>query len=345
MKTEHAEEYTQSLGQIVAGGWRQIALGEQLGVPKALGLTTREWVEQRLGGYVRLSVAERHGAVKELTDDGLSTRRIADVVGVSHETVAGDVRKLTPGQNGDSTNAEPIDVVAALAVGRVKDKQTKRREREDRLREERRLQEQTALGAIDDFEPGLSVADLREWRPEGVSAIVTDPPYVGESLPLYEALADFAVDVLPDGGGLVVMTWQPILADVIRVMERPELVYRWCLAWTFGTSERTPNHQSRVFDGWKPVLVYHKSYVPDDATYLYDVIVSEDKDKELHEWGQSLEGFQRLVKAVSEPGDLVCDPFLGAGTTAVAALSQARLFTGCDIDAGAIETTKQRLNV
>jgi site-specific DNA-methyltransferase (adenine-specific) len=46
---------------------------------------------------------------------------------------------------------------------------------------------------------------------------------------------------------------------------------------------------------------------------------------------------------VAEPGELVCDPFLGGGTTALAALSQGRNFVGADIDPSAIETAQGRL--
>lgn len=92
MKQEDAEEYTQALGQVVAGGWRQVALGERLGVPEALGLSTREWVEQRLGGYVRMAIPERKDAVAELAAEGMSQREIAGVLGVDPMTVNRDLK-------------------------------------------------------------------------------------------------------------------------------------------------------------------------------------------------------------------------------------------------------------
>lgn len=95
MRPEDAEEFTQSLGQITAGAWRQIALAERLGVPKALGLTTREWAEERLGGYVRLSIPDRREAVAELTEEGLGTSAVADVLGVDASTVRGDKREIS----------------------------------------------------------------------------------------------------------------------------------------------------------------------------------------------------------------------------------------------------------
>jgi DNA modification methylase len=54
-------------------------------------------------------------------------------------------------------------------------------------------------------------------------------------------------------------------------------------------------------------------------------------------------GFERLVQAFSSPGDLICDPFLGSGTTAVAALAHGRRFIGADIDARTVEAARNRL--
>lgn len=107
MNAQDAEEYTQSLGQIVSGGWRQIALGEKLGVPKALGLSTEDWVKSRLGGYVRLSIAERREAVSELAEEGRSNRDIAGVLGVSKDTVRND--KAGDKSPGDQKNPKNND--------------------------------------------------------------------------------------------------------------------------------------------------------------------------------------------------------------------------------------------
>ena len=45
----------------------------------------------------------------------------------------------------------------------------------------------------------------------------------------------------------------------------------------------------------------------------------------------------------SNEGDLVCDPFLGSGTTAVAALESQRRFIGCDVNPKYVEMSKTRL--
>jgi predicted transcriptional regulator len=91
MSHDDAEEFTQSLGQIVGGSWRQIALADRLGVPKALGLSLEAWVKQRLGGYIRLAVDDRRQAVIELSAEGHSQRQIASVLGVDQKTISNDL--------------------------------------------------------------------------------------------------------------------------------------------------------------------------------------------------------------------------------------------------------------
>lgn len=46
--------------------------------------------------------------------------------------------------------------------------------------------------------------------------------------------------------------------------------------------------------------------------------------------GKPLWLMQALVRDYSRPGDIVCDPFVGSGTTAVAALSEGRRFIGAE---------------
>src|SRR5205814_2114548 len=65
-------------------------------------------------------------------------------------------------------------------------------------------------------------------------------------------------------------------------------------------------------------------------------------DKRFHAWGQSESGMGQLVDRLTLPGQLVCDPFLGGGTTAVACLRLGRRFVGCDINAEALKMARLR---
>jgi site-specific DNA-methyltransferase (adenine-specific)/adenine-specific DNA-methyltransferase len=52
---------------------------------------------------------------------------------------------------------------------------------------------------------------------------------------------------------------------------------------------------------------------------------------------------ERVVSAVTLPGDLVIDPFCGSGTTGAVALRLGRRFVGCDCSEVAVEVARARL--
>jgi len=52
---------------------------------------------------------------------------------------------------------------------------------------------------------------------------------------------------------------------------------------------------------------------------------------------------ERVIRASSNPGDLILDCFLGSGTTAAVAQKLGRRWIGCDLNKGAIQTAAKRL--
>ncbi len=52
---------------------------------------------------------------------------------------------------------------------------------------------------------------------------------------------------------------------------------------------------------------------------------------------------ERIIRASSNPGDIVLDCFIGSGTTAAVAQKLGRRWIGADINKGAIQTTEKRL--
>lgn len=60
--------------------------------------------------------------------------------------------------------------------------------------------------------------------------------------------------------------------------------------------------------------------------------------------GKPLGLMQAIVRDYSRPGDLVCDPFIGSGTTAVAALSEGRRFVGSEQKPEHYEIARRRLD-
>lgn len=310
----------------------------RLGAEKVnLAAAARLWAERRAGELLAESVVPRgnhakgrEGSTKSLPDSVTKkeSHRWQKLAAIDADDFAQTIAEMVP--EGRITYAEI-------------ERRAKRREREETKRE----QEATLVREVREagVRHSVEVADIRSFVTSPVAAIVTDPPYItDDAVELYAELRDFALRSLEPHGALVAMTWQPILLDVMRALDHPRLVYRWTVAWVSGAHESTADHARRVFDRWKPVLVYHLDGWHEKAGMLTDVVSSgRDVDKGIHEWQQGLDGFRQLIRAVSEPGDVICDPFVGGGTTALAALAEDRHFVGCDVAPDAVASTEARL--
>ena len=69
-----------------------------------------------------------------------------------------------------------------------------------------------------------------------------------------------------------------------------------------------------------------------------------DKGPGRRKGGKPIGLMRQIVKDYTRAGDLILDPFCGHGTTGAAAVAEGRRFVGCDIDAAAVEVSRQRLN-
>lgn len=192
-----------------------------------------------------------------------------------------------------------------------------------------------------------------------VDVIITDPPYPAEYLPLYgirnghevdghsdfmeDGLAEIAKRLLKPGGICAVMVGQSYLPEILeRMLDNSGLTYHWTLAYLTPGGQAVQLWQRKVNTFWKPILIFTNGEYAGE--WLGDVTKSDvnDNDKNHHHWGQSESGMADLVGRLSKPGQLVCDPFLGGGTTAVVCHGLGRKFVGCDIDETAVATSTAR---
>lgn len=178
---------------------------------------------------------------------------------------------------------------------------------------------------------------------DSVDAIITDPPYPKEFLPLYGQLAERAARLLKPGGSLLAMCGQSYLPDILNLITS-HLNYQWIISYQTPGGQSPQIWQRKVNTFWKPVLWFVKGEYT--GKWHGDVIKSDvnDNDKRYHHWGQSESGIARLVEDYSQPGDLILDPFCGGGTTGFVAIRLSRRFIGIDIDNEAIKISQERLN-
>jgi 16S rRNA G966 N2-methylase RsmD len=256
---------------------------------------------------------------------------VAPMFNVSERTVSSGVLVRRTGP----------DLVEQVISGRLPLARAERIIR-DRDAQGRRITQAKAEAAMSG-EPAtvdIRVGDFREVLADlsDVDAIITDPPYGFEFLPLLADLAVFADKVLAPDGVLVVLMGQTHLPDVYRLLDggRP---YRWTGCY-LTSGPAYVSHARRMHSNWKPLLMYG------GGSRVSDVIESEGSDadaKSHHRWGQDYSAFHTIIERFTTRGQTVVDPFMGSGTTLLAAHAQGRHAIGCDVDPEAIATCRERL--
>lgn len=176
---------------------------------------------------------------------------------------------------------------------------------------------------------------------DSVDLVLTDPPYPKEYLPLWADLGRVAARVLKPSGFLVSYSGAMFLPDIMGMLGEHLTWY-----WLGGLHHRGPMCRiwSRgVLQGMKPILIYQKQPHQAQGRWFIDLVESPKQDKKYHKWGQPVIPTRRLLETFSEPGDLVLDPFLGGGTTAVACFQTGRRCIGYEVDPDMAETARQRV--
>jgi DNA modification methylase len=76
-----------------------------------------------------------------------------------------------------------------------------------------------------------------------------------------------------------------------------------------------------------------------------DCVQSSRGNKTLHHpWAQGTPEASYYIQKLSRKGSLVCDPFLGGGTTAIAAIRLGRRCIGFEIDPDTARKTEARIS-
>jgi ParB-like chromosome segregation protein Spo0J len=255
--------------------------------------------------------------------DRESAALAARVVGVSRASVyrAERVARLAPDLF-EQVRAGELDVKRADRMARAR--------QEEAGRWAASAAEAEAAG-IDP--PEIRRGDFREVLadiPDGsVALVLTDPPYGEEYLPLWDDLGAFAARVLRPGGSLVAYSGQAMLPAVLGTLDR-HLRYWWVLSLLHHHGPQ--QMQGKYINArWKPLLWFVRER-RGWSRYVDDVLDGSRPRKELHPWAQGDGEIEPLILALTDPGDLVVDPFAGSGTVGVAATRLGRRFVGAEVN-------------
>ncbi len=327
-----------------------------------------------------LTRSQRAELEARLRAAGWSLRRIGEVVGVNDKTVRNDLAEIAEKsaidlperveRKGGGTyparrprpaptifvqsdrdakrTAEALQLLGDNASGVIPLKRAERRARivaMDRIRAEAAEGPSEHSGRTWELRTGDFQKALADLVDQSVDAIVTDPPYDNEGIPLYEPLGALCLRLLKPGRLAAVYCGHFQLDREMELLKKGGLTYMWHGAIVLA-GLHTEVHVRKVNGLHRSVLFYSAGpYEP--RGWLRDLVFAEGRggpdERPLHPWQQALEPVRHWVRQVSEPGELIVDPFLGSGTTAVAAVLEGRRFLGCDLDPACVETARCRL--
>ena len=182
---------------------------------------------------------------------------------------------------------------------------------------------------------------LKNIPNNSVDLIITDPIYLKENLDDWSNLSLFASHKLKIGKLLVCYSSTNILDESIKRLSE-HLQYVWTLAVVYPSAKK-PHHIYRINGLWKPILMFSNGIYQPDLQWICDVITGDGITKDHHEWEQGIKESEYIIKNLSVEHDLVVDPLLGSGTTALASKMLNRRFLGSDKDIDAINISLSRL--
>ncbi len=189
-------------------------------------------------------------------------------------------------------------------------------------------------------------ARLRELghQPGDVSLFWTDPPWNALTLGVYPHLAEFAGAWLKPGGVLGVYPGtefedeaKDILREKLAGFSKPRRL----------VVVNNDDGHGRVIGGFKvchqSILLFTKGEPTPRPVHYADVLRTGRESKEYHDWQRTEAETTHWLKALTEPGELVVDPFGGGFTTAACCLRLGLRCVSCDVVEQVVNVGKCRL--
>ena len=215
---------------------------------------------------------------------------------------------------------------------------------------------------------------LKKVPDHSVDLIATDPPYlisatngggtINSVKKLNKSLADLKTVDITQGYDIELFG-----TEFIRVMKEIN-IYFWCnkvqipdyfnfyvnkhkckfdiLCWH--KTNALPTYSNKYLSDTEYLLYFRKgkgkcfpeSY-EDAKTFYIAPINHKDKKEFGHPTIKPLDITEKIIRNSTREGQLVLDPFMGSGTTGVAALNNNRNFLGIELDEGYFEIAKNRI--
>jgi site-specific DNA-methyltransferase (adenine-specific) len=214
----------------------------------------------------------------------------------------------------------------------------------------------------------LYLGDAREILPSLTPAahIITDPPYSERTHSGHDAVQGGGMDsasrealgyssLSPDDcssladifskgctGWIVWMTDHTLAPTIEAAMQRNSRYVFAPLPYIHpGRSVRLTGDGPSSWTDW--LIVSRTTAQSKWGTLRGGYVANQGWNDKVRMGGKPTRLMQMVVSDYSRAGDLVCDPFMGAGTTGVACMKEGRKFIGIEIDQAAFDISCKRI--
>lgn len=213
---------------------------------------------------------------------------------------------------------------------------------------------------------------MRTLEDESINLIVTDPPYpttsrghAGNSggmlqkeinkrgkvfehnnIDCTEYVPEF-YRVLKDGSHCYVMTNHINLIKMLNVFTDCGFHFIKSLIWNKGNKIMGQYYMSQ----FEYILFFRKGYGKKinncgtaDILSVPNKKTKDENGKNIHDTEKPVELMKILIENSTQKGDIVLDPFVGVGATALACIESERNYIGIELDEGYFNIAKQRID-
>ncbi len=236
------------------------------------------------------------------------------------------------------------------AAERLRDQADQRQREAQRL--EREQQHLAFLKAQTDKVRHGDARTVIQHAPAAFHLLLTDPPYginfqsqrrvatprkhpiagdtLEEAAELLQTVLDAAVPHMADDATCLIFTGWKYEPEFRKVIQAAGLEIKGSLVWV------KPNHGSGDLAGsFAPQherILHAVKGKPTLRKRIPDVLYGKETPASDHPMEKPRDLLRQMIEAVTDPGQIVVDPFCGSGSTLLEAYSLDREFFGCELD-------------
>lgn len=198
------------------------------------------------------------------------------------------------------------------------------------------------------FIRGNAISELAKLPDESVDAFVTDPPYGMDYRPGWGRPTQKRSGIKGDGQREAIRLWRDWVGEAYRA-SKPDTAHVVFGTWRSPWMQRVLARHFRVracvvwrkpqWGGglwirpqWELFFVLFKGRPPRRGPDVGDVWDCPRVQQMSHPCEKPTKLLRRCIELVSDPGQLVVDPFAGIVSTGVAAIECGRQFLGIELD-------------